>query len=145
MSYSDQGQHVAEPSIFKEPEPVVKAKTDTRDALSKATSHFHRAPEGNEPDWRGQLLNAKNEREKWAIRAAKEAWQAEQKLAAHQAAQTVMNSRIEAATKAPVTRNKGYWEALQRSDGRVFWSVECQRQMKADKATLGLSWYSKAP
>ena len=80
--------------------------------------------------------------EKMKIKEAKAAWQEEQKWKAHLEAQAAMDARIQ-QVKQTQNRNKAFYENLSRIDGRVYWSTEVQRQMKADKAAMGLNWHSK--
>lgn len=128
-------------SIFQlqEEQPEV-TKPDTRDKLTKAASQFHKAPEGGEPDWAGMLLNAKNQTEKFKIRAARDAWIEEQRFQAFQQAQDAHKVHIAEVLRTP-HRNKAFYDNLKVSDPKVFWSTECQRQMKTDKATMGLAFH----
>lgn len=128
-------------SIFQQQEEQPEVtKPDTRDKLTKAASQFHKAPEGSEPDWAGMLLNAKNQTEKFKIRAARDAWIEEQRFQKFQQAQEAHKVHIADVLRTP-HRNKAFYDNLKVSDPKVFWSTECQRQMKADKATMGLAFH----
>lgn len=131
-------------SIFQlqEEQPEV-TKPDPRDKLTKAASQFHKAPEGGEPDWAGMLLNAKNQTEKFKIRAARDAWIEEQRFQKFQQAQDDHKTHIAEVLRTPL-RNKAFYDNLKVSDPKVYYSVEAQRQMKTDKATMGLSFHLKA-
>lgn len=130
-------------SIFQlqEEQPEV-TKPDPRDKLTKAASQFHKAPEGGEPDWAGMLLNAKNQTEKFKIRAARDAWIEEQRFQKFQQAQDDHKTHIAEVLRTPL-RNKAFYDNLKVSDPKVYYSVEAQRQMKTDKATMGLSFHLK--
>src|SRR5687768_3663403 len=54
-----------------------------------------------EPDWQGQLLNAKNSTEKMHIRAAREAWQDEQKIRVFEALQTAFDLKVNGLLNTP--------------------------------------------
>lgn len=95
-----------------------------------------------EPNWTQMLLRAENQAEKHRIRVARDAWQDEQKHRAHQAQQAADAARIDALKNVAI-RNKAFYDQLMRTDGRVYWSTEVQRMMRADKAAQGLGWYSK--
>lgn len=128
-------------SIFTAPEPAPKP-TDNRDALTKAASHFHKAPDNGEPDWQAMLLNAKNGTEKFRIRAARDAYQEEVKFNQAQARQDAEAAHIASVLATP-NRNKFFWENLKKTDPRTFYSVEAQRQQKADKGRMGLAFHLK--
>ena len=130
-------------SIFEiDTSTTEEKKPDTRDAVQKAASQFHKAPEGGEPDWAGMLLNAKNQTEKFKIRAARDAWIEEQRFQKFQQAQDDHKTHIAEVLRTPL-RNKAFYDNLKVSDPKVYYSVEAQRQMKTDKATMGLSFHLK--
>ena len=136
-----------ETSIFTAPETEEppKPKTDTRDKLAKNASAFHQArvgDNGGEPDWAGMLLNAKDMNEKFRIRSAREAYVAEVKYQRMNEIMQAEKARIAEVLRTPI-RNKSFYADLQKNDGPAYWSVEVQRQMKADKATLGLAFHLK--
>lgn len=136
---------MSDPTIFQtQTESPEAPKTDNRDPLQKAAALFHKPTEGSEPDWQALLLNAKDGAEKMKIRSARETYQAEQKFIAFQEAQAAEQARIEQVMKSP-GRNKQFYEELQRNDPRAYWSVPVQRQIKADRAKMGLSYYLKSP
>lgn len=135
-------------SIFKTHEVKQENRHDTRGtATAKAAGlaqqlHAISHQESGEPDWQGMLLQCTSGIDKMKVKEAKAAWQDEQKYKAHLEAQAAMDARI-AAIKTMPNRNKAFYERLQREDGRVYWSTEVQRQIKADKAAMGLGWHSK--
>lgn len=136
-------------TIFKTTEVKQGNRHDARGAgASKAlklAEQFHaNTHQGNssEPDWQGMMLQAEGGIAKMKIKEAKAAWQDEQKYKAHLEQQAAMDARI-AAIKTMPNRNKAFYERLQREDGRVFWSVAVQQQLRSDKAAMGLHWYSK--
>lgn len=136
---------MSDPTIFQtQEEPAKEKSSDNRDPLQKAAAKFHKPTEGSEPDWQALLLNAKDGAEKMKIRSARETYQAEQKFIAFQAAQAAEQARIEQVIATPL-RNKQFYEELQRTDPRAYWSVPVQRQIKQDKATMGLSYHLKTP
>jgi hypothetical protein len=95
-----------------------------------------------EPNWHQMLLRAANESEKFRIRAARDTWQAEQKQQAHQKQMAADQARVDALQSVHI-RNKSFWDALQRTDGRVYWSPAAQRLMREDKKNQGLGFFSK--
>jgi hypothetical protein len=121
---------------------AASAKPDTRDKLTKAASQFHKAPDGGEPDWAGMLLNAKDQTEKFKIRAARDAYNEEKRFQHFQQQQAAHQAHIAEILRTP-HRNKTFYDNLKVSDPQVFWSTECQRQMKTDKATMCLSFHLK--
>lgn len=135
-----------EPSIFTAPEVevAVKPKADTRDKLAKNASAFHQArvgsEAGGEPDWQGMLLNAKDMNEKFRIRSAREAYVAEVKYQRMNEIMQAEKARIAEVLRTSI-RNKSFYADLQRNDAPAYWSVEVQRQMKTDKAQLGLAFH----
>lgn len=137
---------IPDENIFSAPpvEAESTPKSDNRDALQKAAAYFHKPPEGNEPDWNGMLLNAQTMTEKFKIRAARDAYQEEQKFIHLQQVQAAEQARITEVLKSPL-RNKQFYENLKQTDGRAYFSVEVQRQMKADKQQMGLAFHLKNP
>lgn len=135
-------QPEAEGSIFTAPEPAPAPKTDNRDPLTRAASHFHKQPDNGEPDWQAMLLNAKNGTEKFKIRAARDAYKEEVKFNQHQARQDAERAHVAEVLRTPV-RNKAFYDNLKINDPRAFWSTECQRQMKTDRAQMGLAFHLK--
>ncbi|MBT9540381.1 hypothetical protein [Thiobacillus sp.] len=139
------GQPV-EPSIFTTPEveEPPAPKIDTRDKLAKNASAFHqtKAVNNGEPDWAGMLLNAKDMAEKFRIRSAREAYVAEVKYQRMNEIMQAEKARIAEVLRTPI-RNKSFYAELQRNDAPAYWSVEVQRQMKTDKAQLGLAFHLK--
>ncbi len=137
-------------SIFKTTVVKQENRHDTRGtSTAKAMElskkfHANNQDSTGEPDWAGMLLNAKDSAEKFRIRSAREAYQAEIKWQAHLAQQTAQEARTKAVLSTP-TRNKDFYANLQRNDPRVYWSTECQRQMRSDKATMGLAFHLKNP
>ena len=137
-----------ETSIFTTPETEEppKPKIDTRDRFQKNASAFHQARAGSEaggePDWQGMLLNAKDMAEKFRIRSAREAYQEEVKFQRMNQVMQAEKARIAEVLRTPI-RTKSFYADLQKNDGAAYWSVEVQRQMKADKATLGLAFHLK--
>ena len=132
-------------SIFEIDTSTTEEKTtstDNRDKVTKAAERFHKAPEGSEPDWAGMLLNAKNQTEKFKIRAARDAWIEEQRFQKLQQAQEAHKQHIASVLQTP-HRNKVFWDNLKVNDPKVYYSVEAQRQMKTDKATMGLRFHLK--
>lgn len=123
---------------------VSKPKPDTREAVQKATAFFHKTPEGNEPDWAAMLLAANNQTEKFKIRAAREAYAEEKQFQLFQKRQDEQKAHIATVLSSP-NRNKFFYEALSQNDPKTYYSVQCQRQMKSDKAVLGLGWFLKGP
>lgn len=123
--------------------PTPAPKIDRRDKVTKDASFFHKQQgEAGEPDWAGMLLNAKDSTEKYKIRAARDAYQEEKRFNQFQQRQDVERAHIASVLATPV-RNKVFWENLKRTDPRTFYSVEGQRQQKADKASMGLGFYLK--
>lgn len=135
-------------SIFKTTEVKQGNRLDARGAGSAKAAglaqqlHANTHQASSEPDWQGMLLSASGGIEKMKIKEAKAAWQEEQKYKANLEVQAATDQRIAAIKNMP-NRNKAFYERLQREDGRVYWSVEVQRQMKMDKAALGLNFFSK--
>jgi len=135
-------------SIFKTTEVKEENRHDARGmATAKSKSlaldlHKNTHLGSSEPDWAGLMLQCTSGIEKMKIKEAKAAWQEEQKWKAHLEAQAAMDARIQ-QVKQTQNRNKAFYENLSRIDGRVYWSTEVQRQMKADKAAMGLNWHSK--
>lgn len=122
---------------------VTPPKTDNRDKLTKAASHFHKQQgEAGEPDWQAMLLNAQNGTEKFRIRAARDAYEEEKKFNQHQQRQDAERAHVAAVLATP-NRNKFFYDQLKVNDPRVFWSTECQRQIKTDKANMGLAFHLK--
>lgn len=136
-------------SIFKTHEVKQENRLDVRgmstakaSAMAQQLHALNRQENSSEPDWQGLLLQCVSGLEKMKVKEAKAAWQDEQKHKANLEVQAATDQRI-AAIKTMPNRNKAFWENLRITDGRVFWSVEAQRQMKADKAALGLNFFSK--
>lgn len=135
-------------SIFKTHEVKQENRHDTRGKATEKVAglaqqlHAISHQESGEPDWQGMMLQAEGGIAKMKIKEAKAAWQDEQKWKAHLEAQAAMDARIQQVKQTP-NRNKAFYENLSRTDGRVYWSTEVQRQMKADKAAMGLYWHSK--
>lgn len=135
-------------SIFKTHEVKQENRHDSRGATTAKAAglaqqlHAISHQESGEPDWQGMMLQCTSGIDKMKVKEAKAAWQDEQKYKAHLEAQAAMDARI-AAIKTMPNRNKAFYERLQREDGRVYWSTEVQRQIKADKAAMGLYWHSK--
>lgn len=117
-------------------------KPDTRDTVQKTASFFHKAPDTGEPDWQGMLLRAKDQTEKFKVRAARDAWIEEQRFQKFEAAQQAHKVHIASVLQTP-HRNKVFWDNLKVNDPKVYYSVEAQRQLKTDKATMGLSFHLK--
>lgn len=88
------------------------------------------------------LLQAKTARAKWEIRAARETWQDEQRTKTMMQMQAEQEAHIDEVIKRP-NRNKQFYDDLRINDPRAYWSVPCQRQMKADKANMGLAFHLK--
>jgi len=129
-------------SIFTAQEPAPPT-VDNRDKLTRAAEFFHKTPaNGDEPDWQAMLLNAKNGTEKFKIRAARDAYKEEVKFNQHQARQDAERAHVAEVLRTP-HRNKAFYDALKINDPRAFWSTECQRQQKADKAQMGLAFHLK--
>lgn len=126
-------------SIFKAPEPAAP-KVDNRDALTKAAEKFHRAPDNGEPDWAAMLLAAKNGTEKMRIRLARDAYEEEVRFTQAQARQDAEAAHIASVLATP-NRNKFFWENLKKTDPRTYYSVQAMRQLKADKAQMGLAFH----
>lgn len=118
------------------------ATPDTRDAVTKAAEHFHKAPDAGEPDWQGMLLRAKDQTEKFKIRSARDAWIEEQRFQKFQQAQDTHKGHIASVLQTP-HRNKVFWDNLKLNDPKVYYSVEAQRQLKTDKSVMGLSFHLK--
>lgn len=115
---------------------------DTRDAVAKAAERFHVAPTNGEPDWQQMLLAAKDQPEKWRIRAAKEAYESDKKFQAHQKAMDDQQNKIAAYLATP-TRNKAFYDKLQKEDPRAYWSTEIQKAKQNDRKIQGLHFHLK--
>lgn len=159
LRFNDQGLVVepypkaeaeTEASIFKsEMGTAMQDRPDARGAgYAKsmglaAQLHANTVSESAEPDWQGMLLQAKNERAKWTIRAARDSWKDEQRINSLMQMQAEQEAHIQAVIQRP-NRNKDFYKDLQTNDPRTYWSVPCQRQMRNDKATMGLAFHLKA-
>lgn len=112
---------------------------------SQLRSNNHQANPNGEPDWNDLLLNAPNMAEKFRIRAAKAAWAEELRFITHQKVQEHEQAhRANVLNATPVgERTEQWWRQLSQTEPRVYWSVEAQRQRRADKQQLGLNFYSK--
>ena len=136
-------------SIFKTTEVKQGNRLDARGAgTSKAlklAEQFHaNTHQGNssEPDWQAMLYQAKTERAKWEIRAARETWQDEQRTKTMMQMQAEQEAHIDEVIKRP-NRNKQFYDDLRINDPRAYWSVPVQRQMKSDKSNMGLAFHLK--
>lgn len=133
-------------SIFeKEPNTVFKSPAD--ETVQNLTTIFHNnnvAAERTEPDWAGKLLKAKNEREKWDIRNARDAWQEEAQHILHQARHDDQDKQVSEVMKTPTqNRNEEFYNGL-KDRGNLYFYPRIQRQMRADKALLKLGFYLKS-
>lgn len=132
-------------SIFgKEPRTVFRGPED--DAVNELATIFkNNTPiETKEPDWSSKLRAAKNQREKWEIQRAKEAWQQEAQFTAHQAKADEHEATVAAVLNVPVhLRTKQYYDSL-KTKGGLYFDPKIQRQMRADKQTLKLGFYLKS-
>lgn len=135
-------------SIFKTHEVKQENRHDARGtgtakALKLAEQfHANTHQETSEPDWQAMLYQAKTERAKWEIRAARDTWQDEQRSNAMMQMQAEQEAHIQEVIQRP-GRNKQFYDDLRINDPRTYWSVPCQRQMKADKANMGLAFHLK--
>jgi hypothetical protein len=107
-----------------------------------AKMRAERIGQTTEPDWQGKLLKAKDGREKMQIRAAREAWQDEQRTKVMLQQQAELEAHIAEVIQRPA-RNKLFYEDLRVNDPRAYWSVPVQRQMKTDRQAMGLSFHLK--
>jgi hypothetical protein len=109
-----------------------------------AQLHANALPEGTngEPDWVGLLMQAKTERAKWTIRAARDSWKEEQRYRAVASQMAEQDAHNESVIKQP-NRNKEFYDDLRVNDPRAYWSVPVQKQMRNDKQTMGLSYHLK--
>lgn len=96
-----------------------------------------------EPDWVGLLMQAKTERAKWTIRAARDSWKEEQRYKAVASQMAEQDAHIEEVIRRP-NRNKAFYDDLRINDPRTYYSVPCQRQMRNDKSSMGLGYHLKS-
>lgn len=109
-----------------------------------AQLHANALPEdtNGEPDWVGLLMQAKTERAKWTIRAARDSWKEEQRYRAVASQMAEQDAHNESVIKQP-NRNKEFYDDLRVNDPRAYWSVPVQKQMRNDKQTMGLAYHLK--
>lgn len=139
-------------NIFDDSNKKEVAQPDRHDTRGKQTEkaiglakQFHsntHQETGGEPDWNRLLLEAEGGIAKMKVREAKDLWQQEQRWKAHLEQQAAQQERIDQVKKTP-NRNQAFYSELQKNDPRSYWSTDIQRQMRADKAALGLYWHMK--
>jgi hypothetical protein len=133
-------------NIFKAAPETTVFKSPVDQAVEELTTIFHNntPSDPTEPDWQDRLLHAKSEREKWDIRNAREAWQAENHRKFNQQRQDDHDRQIDELLKTPAhKRNKEFYDSL-KAKGSVFYDPRIQRQMRSDKSTLKLGFYLKS-
>ncbi|HRK77755.1 MAG TPA: hypothetical protein PLQ95_04380 [Thiobacillus sp.] len=137
-------------SIFKTHEVKQENRHDSRGATTAKAVGLtlqlhairHQGSDSGEPDWQGMLLQAKTGRAKWEIRAAREAWQDEQRTKAVMQVMAEQDAHNQEVIQRP-NRNKEFYDDLRMNDPRAYWSVPVQRQMKTDRANMGLAFHLK--
>jgi hypothetical protein len=127
---------------------AAKKQTSITEKQKEITSIFHNihkdVPKG-EPDWQGMLLNAKDATQKMHIRAAREAYQEEQRIRAFEEQHRAFDQRIDRLLATPQhQRNKFWYEDLKKNDPSAWWDSRVQKQRQKDRETLKLAFHLKA-
>lgn len=127
---------------------LAKKQKGINEATKEITSIFHGIhkdqPKG-EPDWQGMLLKAKDATAKMHIRAAKEAYQEDQRIRAFEIAQANFDSRVDRLLATPQhQRNKFFYEELKKNDPNAYWDSRVQKARQKDREVLKLAFHLKA-
>lgn len=127
---------------------IAKKQMSLNDQVREMSSLFHQVRKDEsdkEPDWKSMLLNATDATQKMRIRAAREAWQEDQKIRIFEEQQAAFDQRVNRLLSTPqAQRNKFFYEDLQKNEPSIYWDSRVQKQRQRDRETLKLAYHLKA-
>lgn len=127
---------------------VAKKQKGINEQVREMASIFHKAHKDESdktPDWSYMLLKAQDATQKMRIRAAREAYQEEQKVRAFEAQQAAFDSRVDRLLATPQhLRNKEFYDNLKQTDPNAYWDSRVQKARQKDRETLKLAFHLKA-